>query len=277
MKNIKKIAILAIAIATLNITGSFAQNYNIYQEKQPYLNTIPAYTPSNPVQADIQVLRIPAGEHLRLKLNKPINTHNHKRGEPFTATIIDDVRVNGNLLLPGGSIVRGRVGKVVESGYLSRSAELTLSIEHVVTPTGRDIPIRVGISSVENYIVDQDSIITTEGGYLNAVKKSLDTGIDTTIKTTEYGYKAGLWLGGNHKNHSIKDENAFEKVGIICLRTLPVVLITPIAAAGGTAIGSAVFFGGSVRAIVKKGNSIILDPTKLIDVTLVDPLDIPVN
>ncbi|OGI22619.1 MAG: hypothetical protein A2287_07980 [Candidatus Melainabacteria bacterium RIFOXYA12_FULL_32_12] len=278
MRKINKISALAMSALMLSYNFAFAQNYNYVQSpKNVQLNnSYSGYMPSNAIQADIQSQRIPAGTHLRVRMETPINTFNSKRGTPFISTITEDIRVSNNIVLPSGTSIRGRIGRIVNNTRLSRGAEMFMVFDHVTTPVGRQIPVVARISSIKEYKVTEDGSVSAGGGYLKAVNENLDQGVGIAAKASMFGLNTGLSLY-DKINDSSKSPNPWAKAGVAVVGAIPVVLITPVAAAGGFAVGSTVFFTKSVMAMIKKGDIVKIDPGDLFEVTLLDPVDIPVN
>ncbi|MDD3014702.1 MAG: hypothetical protein PHC34_13460 [Candidatus Gastranaerophilales bacterium] len=252
MNKIKKIT--AISMIAIMLAGNSAfLNDNKVQAEVLNQNLKLSYSPVNPYKADIQSQRIPVGTVIKIRMETPVNTNNSLKGDPFFATIIDDVKVNDKVLLPSGTIVRGSVADVVKRNFLSRGGEVTLYFDHIVTPIGRQVPVFSRISNCVN--LSTKGNITAGGGYLNAVSRNLDQGVDIFTRTTAYGFKGGF------SNSS----------------GAPVILAGPICFFGGLIAGPSVFLGKSVYALVKRGDNVILNPADRMELTLIQPLDIPLN
>jgi len=253
MNKIKRITALSIVALMLTGNTAFSNVYTNNQSKSQNQNIRIAYTPVNPYKADIQSQRIPVGTIVKIRMETPTNTNNSLRGDPFFATIIDDIKVNDKVLLPSGTIIRGSVADVKKRSFLSRGGAITLYFDHIVTPFGRQVPVFSRISNCVN--LSSKGNIASNGGYLNAVSKNLDQGVNIFTKTTSYGFK-----GGFTKSSSI-----------------PVVLAGPICFLGGLVAGPSVFLGKSVYALVKRGDNVIINPGDRMEITLIQPLDIPLN
>ena len=247
MKNIKFTAYGSILALLLTGSLAFAADFTDLQS----INL--AYSPKNPYKADIQSQRIPEGTVIKIRMESPINTNNSLKGDPFFATIIDDVKVNEKVLLPSGTIVRGSVADVKKKSFLSRGGALTLYFDHVVTPVGKQLPVFSRISNCVN--LSSKGNISAGGGYLNAVSKNLDQGVDIFTKTTAYGFKGGF-------------SNA---------SGAPVILTGPICFLGGLVAGPSVFVGKSAYSLVKKGDNVIINPGDRMEITTIQALDVPLN
>jgi hypothetical protein len=274
MKMINKSLALIMAMFMISPNFVYAQNYN-FSQSDPQYNDY-NYKTTRPMQADIQSRRIPAGTRIKLRMDTAVNTHNSKRGSSFVSTIMEDIRVNNKIILPEGTSIRGRVSKVVPNSFLSRGAELILVFDHVTTPVGKQIPLVAQVSYADNYKITQEGSISAGGGYLKAVEKSFDQGLDIAVKSSTYGIDTGMSMMNSLKS-SNNSQNAWKKAGVVAFSALPVIIITPIAAVGGAAVGSTLFFSKSVISIFKKGDIVKIDPGKILEVNLIDPIDVPVN
>ena len=236
----KMIALMALALM-FNTTAVFSQSDDLN------------YNNSQLIQIDIQSKRIPQGKIIKIRMGSPVNTQNSSKGDPFFATITEDIKVDNSIILPANSAIRGRVGYIKKNSYLSRGGELILNFDHIITPVGRQVPVASKISNCKN--LTPTGSIATGGGYLNAVVKNLNQGVEILTNTTNYGIKKGLSWGNG----------------------MPVILTAPIAAAGGVAAGGTVFFVKSAMAIVKKGDNVKINPGDILEIKLVEALDIPSN
>jgi len=74
---------------------------------------------------------IPAQTEIRVQLNESIATDHATAGDPFFATVADPVQVNGQVVIPQGVPVKGRVVSVDAGGRLKGVAEIRLTLESV--------------------------------------------------------------------------------------------------------------------------------------------------
>jgi len=178
---------------------------------------------------------------------------NSSRGTPFIATILSDIKSNGNIILPSGTTLRGRVGNIERSRYFSRGASMGLDFDHIVTPTGRQIPMNAQINEFK-YPVYQGNL-AAGGNYWTAFQKNLNDGVDIASRATMWGINKGT--------------SAPTKTALI--------LTVPFGAVGGTIVGSAVFVGRSFSALYKKGQDVKIAPGDIMEIRLNNFIDIPVN
>ena len=96
---------------------------------------------SKMLKADVQSIRIPKGTTLQLQLIDPISTRTGNVGGEFNSMLVNDQIVDSKVALPAGSIFRGTITKIVKPKLLSRSAIVYINFDHVVSPTGRQVPV----------------------------------------------------------------------------------------------------------------------------------------
>ncbi len=91
---------------------------------QPVEPAAPAL-PAAPREAVVRT-----GTLLRISLNEELSTEKNKVGDAFTATLVDAVAgENGEILVPAGATVRGRVVHVQQSGRVGETAVLNVAFE----------------------------------------------------------------------------------------------------------------------------------------------------
>ena len=242
MNETKKIIIsIAGIILLLNTSMIFGQSY---QASTKHINTI---------RADIESQRIPAGTHIKIRFENSVNTENSSKGDSFIGTITQDIKINNNIVLPKGTMVRGRVGKLKKNNYLSRGAELALIFDHIVTPIGKQVSINAQISSFKGLTLD--GTLSAGGGYIDAIEKNIDEGVNTLVNITNKGVKFGLSSAGGY----------------------PVILTAPLAVGAGAMAGGGIFFGKSISALYKKGDNVRVSTGDIMEIAIINNLDIPVN
>ena len=200
------------------------------------------------IKADIQAISIPAGTTMNLELMEPVSTKIGNVGDEFSAMLKEDKIVNGKIALPAGSIIRGTISKITPAKRLSRSAILYLNFDHVVTPTGRQIPLNAGLYNYTEITLDGG--IYQNGNYGYAIKRNWQNTKEIFNNTIKWGKGTG------------------ENMQYLCV---------PIGAVGGVIGGGAYYIGMDVADLFRKGNDVTLPQGKNIDVMLTQPIDIPLH
>lgn len=83
----------------------------------------------------------PAGTTFAITLNETLSTRTNQVGDGFTATLQDPIMdSDGNVLIPAGATVRGRVTRVQKSGNVTQSGVIGLAFESIAYG-GRSYPL----------------------------------------------------------------------------------------------------------------------------------------
>ena len=125
-----------------------------------------------------------------------------------------------------------------------------LDFDHVVTPTGRQIPLDLAVAQFDKIFYDGG--LYKNLGYGEAVRDNYVKAGEITKKATEYGKKAGISAPGIQY------------------------LTTPICAFGGFIGGAGYFIGDSIADMFRKGQDVYINTGDVMNVKLVNPIDIPV-
>lgn len=91
-----------------------------------------APTPEPVREPRVYTATVPMGTNMSLTLNETLSTESNRVGDSFTATLQSPVRDgNGNVLIPAGATVRGRLTQVDKSGRVGETGILKLAFEAV--------------------------------------------------------------------------------------------------------------------------------------------------
>ena len=225
-------------IALLAFCGLFALNFA----------TSSAFADSKVIKADVQAIRIPAGTTLNMEMLTPVSTKIANTGDEFSAMIKEDKIVNGQIALPAGSVIRGTIDRIVPAKRLSRSAIMYFTFDHVVTPTGRQIPINAGLYNY--YELTFDGGVYQNGNYGYAIKQNWQNAKKLFNKTIEWGKGTG------------------ENMQYFCV---------PVGAFGGVIGGAAYYIADDIADLFRKGNDVNFSQGKEFSIMLTQPLDIPLH
>jgi hypothetical protein len=87
-----------------------------------------------------QMVTIPAGAMLRMRINQPMDSAHAKSGQHFNGIVVNDVVAGGAVAIPRGAAVEGTVIDAKKSGAVSGRGELSLQLTQV-TLGGKTYPI----------------------------------------------------------------------------------------------------------------------------------------
>ncbi|HSA07618.1 MAG TPA: hypothetical protein P5556_10630 [Candidatus Gastranaerophilales bacterium] len=245
MKKFKKLMLLSSFICFLGINHAFCEDYRY--------GAIPLKGSSNVIKADVKSERIPAGTILAVRMETPANSHNYFEGDAFRANLLEDIRIGSMVVLPAGTMLRGSVDKAQPGRRFSRAGHLSLKFDHAVTPFGKQIPLAAKITSAKN--LNEDGVFYAGGSYFKSMGKAVDTSANILTTTTTYCVDKGMsfWKG------------------------FPVIVTAPAGVFAGSIGGGGYFVYKSVYYMVKKGNDVKVNPGDIFQVTLIEPLDVPIN
>ena len=204
--------------------------------------------------------KVPTGTVLKIAFNTPMDSRVSLTGEPFTATLQEDFytlrRVDGEpekrVILPQGTMLRGRASDVKRPGLFSKGGAISLSFDHVVLPSGELLPLAMNLSNT-NPIVNQAGALYTDPGVGKKVNQGVQKGFFTFNKVKDATVKAGADAGGD----------------------LGKIFAAPFAVAGGAVASGAVITGKTVVAIVGKGDSVVINPGDTLSIDFAGAFNLP--
>jgi len=88
---------------------------------------------------------VPAGTELDVRLQNSLNSGTAQVEDRFEGTTLVDLNVNGRVLIPAGSVMRGVVTSVEPATRTNRTAKMTVSFDQV-TVNGRAYPMRATVT-----------------------------------------------------------------------------------------------------------------------------------
>ena len=192
------------------------------------------------LKADLASTTIPVQTRMKLVLESAVDAKSSKQGDIFEAHVKDDLYLGMTLLLPRGSLVRGRVVEVVKPRLLSRAGKIGLRLEQIVTPSGDVIPL--------------DATLEFKKGTSNKLGQ-LDPG-------TNFGTKV---------ESSVKSVAGINKDGT----TNGALVAANIATLGAPVVATAI--GSSAIALFSQGDNVSLGPGSEIQVLLTNDLGLQLN
>ena len=205
---------------------------------------------AGPLKADAKTKRIPAGTQFKLEFLQDLDTYAGGIGDSFTAVIKNEQSSADNIIIPAGTVVRGSIADVKTSKRFSRGAKLYLDFDHVVTPSGRQIPLDMAVVQYDK--IYYDGGLYKNLGYGEAVKGNYERAKEITVNSTEYGL-------------NVRDTHPGLEY-----------LTTPFCAVGGFIGGVGYFIGDTVADMFRKGQDVYIKAGEVLTVTLINPIDIPV-
>ena len=88
---------------------------------------------------------VPVGASINVTLDQQLSTRTSAVGDLFTTTVASDVMDGGNVAIPAGSQIRGRVTAVQKSGKPGEAAVLKIAFDEV-TVEGNTYPVQLTVA-----------------------------------------------------------------------------------------------------------------------------------
>lgn len=217
-------------------------------------NAITANSATNTtIDANIGTKRIPQGTVLELKLIDPIGSADMVLGDQFDLMAIKDTKVDKNIIIPAGSVIRGSIQKIVSRKMLSKGAVVYLDFDHIVSPSGKQVPLSVGVCYYTNITVDGG--LGNGQNYRSAIKKNAQTTANIVTKSTKWGWETGGQV----------------------LEGYPKYVLAPLTAGLSAPVAGIYFIGDAIVDLFRKGDDVSFNQGDTLKLMLLKPLDMPVN
>jgi len=154
---------------------------------------------NTPAAADFGVVQraghdpseLAVGSVIRTRLDQFISSATTQPGSEFSAEIVRDVVQDGKIIVPTGSVMLGRVTKVVENRRINGSSKVRLRPDEIILPDGSHLMLHAQVIDTDastNTRADGEGMITSRD---NAKKYWGITGATTTT-----GLVGGALIGG---------------------------------------------------------------------------------
>jgi len=177
---------------------------------------------------------VPKGTAIEVALINSISTKTAKIGDSIYARTVFPVTVGNDIVIPENSHIKGKITEVTRPGRVKGRAELTLSFQSLILPSGISVELFGSLGNAES------------GG-----KKKGENGIEGESSKGADAGRIGESAGGGALG------------GVIAARSVKGAGIG--AAAGGVL--------GAVGVLVTRGKEIILRPGTTLEIILDRPLE----
>lgn len=203
------------------------------------------------INANIKTKKVPAGSVITLKLLEPIDSATMSLGDRFDLMVAENVIVNNSVVIPKGSVIRGSIEEVKAPSMLYKGGMLRLYFDHIVSPTGKQVPFYAGICNNKN--VTYDGALSSNTTYKTAITKTMNTTKNIVVKPTSWAWEKG--------------ENLFNGV--------PKYIFAPITAVVSAPVAGIYFVGDSIADVFKKGENFSMNQGDTLQVQLIKSIDMP--
>lgn len=216
------------------------KNVPDFAASQKDLNSPSSSGTGTALRADLSSSTVPVSTRFKLVLESAVDARTSKPGDIFEAHVKDDMYLGTTLLLPRGTLVRGRVANVVKPRLLSRAAKIGLRLEQMVTPAGDVTPL--------------DAMLEFKKGMTNK-RGELDPGTSFGTRV-EKNVRSVTGISEDGKNNNA-------------------LLAANIATLGAPAVATAL--GSSAIALFSQGDNVSLAPGQELELQLTNDLGVQLN
>lgn len=192
------------------------------------------------LRAGVQSATLPQETRMKLVVEYPVSATSSQPGDLFEGHVKEDLFFGRTLVLPRGSLVRGRITEVNKPRLLSRAGKIGLKLDQIVTPTGEVIPL--------------DATLEFQKGTTNRVGQ-LDPG-------TNFGTRVEA---------SVRTVSGMNETGA----ARGALVAANIATLGAPIVATAL--GSSAIALFRSGDNISLNPGQELEILLTNELGLQVN
>jgi len=218
--------------------------------------SVPSATSSLKVGTGSQ--RIPAGTLLSIVFQTSLDSKTSQVGDPFVAYLTKDFVMAGEtpgtqrIILPMGTVIRGRVDVVNRPGFFSRGGSMTLAFDHAMLPSGDLMPLNFNLAT-DNEHVNKSGAVYDDPGVGQKVHAGAQRGKTVMTDMTDRGYQRGKNIAGG----------------------LGTIVTVPVAAVGGVLAGAGVTTGRTAVALVGRGESATIKPGDAMTIDLKGAVTLP--
>ncbi len=111
---------------------------------------------------------VPVGTEMDVRLQTTLNSRTARIEQRFEATTVVDLTMEGDVVLPAGTVVRGFVGSVHAAGRVERRGSLTLAFDEVVLKKG-PVRLRASVTQALDGKVSEDVSRIGTGAVVGAI------------------------------------------------------------------------------------------------------------
>lgn len=99
-------------------------------------------SPPGPERVESASIEIPDSTEIRVRLLTPISSSTARMEDPLRFEVVEDVVIEGHLIVAKGAEAKGRVTEAQKSRSFGRSGKLSFSIDSVRAVDGTALPVR---------------------------------------------------------------------------------------------------------------------------------------
>lgn len=160
MKNIFNFRVLTAVLAMLL---AFGASETMAQKRKPVLRKKTTVR-KTVVRPTVKLYTVSTGTVFRVRMNNNISSKTARVGDTFTTTVTEPVYSStGNVVIPTGSTVTGRVDSVTAARKGGNPGQISVTFTSVKLPTGRTRSINGSLTDLNTKDAKSDNESTVKG------------------------------------------------------------------------------------------------------------------
>ena len=189
---------------------------------------------------------VPSGTKIPIIMDTAVDTDTSQEGDEFAARTGEDLNIDGSIVVPAGSVIKGRIAQLNAPRNLGRSGSVALKFDTVTTPDNRQIPLV--------------ATLVARGGVVHARRGLKDIAMDTGTVALPMVLGLGIGALAGKSSSSTSSSGSTSKIS------------KGTAAAIGAAVGVGI---GVAILCIKKGKKIDVRPGDELKIELAEDLRMP--
>jgi len=153
-----------------------------------------------------EILTVAAGTGLAVEFLDGVSSRSSEPGDSFRARVTEDVTVDGVVVIPAGSLVKGQVTEAVSLKKVGGTARLALEFNRLELPSGEVVPIVAGFAKAGKSETAKDAATiagaTAGGALLGRVLSKKEKGKGTVLGAI-VGGAAGTAIAAKTKGEEV--------------------------------------------------------------------------
>ncbi len=152
-------------------------------------------------KADKQLLQgyvheVPAQTKIPIIMDTAVDSDTSQEGDEFSARTSEDLTIDGAIVVPAGSIIKGRIAQLNSPKHFNRSGSIALKFDTVTTPDNRSIPLVANLVAhggvvharrgLKDYAIDGGTVMlpVLAGTLIGVVAGKSNTTTNTSSKSS---------------------------------------------------------------------------------------------
>lgn len=203
---------------------------------------------------------VPVGTKVPIIMDTAVDSDTSQEGDEFAARTSEDLSIDGSIVVPAGSVIKGRIAQLNAPKHLNRGGSVALKFDTVTTPDNRQIPL------VANLVA--------RAGVVHARRGMKDIAMDTGIVTAPL--LAGILIGFVAGKSNTNTASGTTVNGTTVTATNNNNNSSKISKGGAAMIGAGVGLAVGVAILLaKKGKKVDVRPGDELKIELAEALRMP--